>query len=178
MNERNTILEAVEFALTAHGDQKRKYTGEPYIVHPVAVARLVGRNGGTVNMITTALLHDVIEDCDVTYDDLLRRFGLDVAQMVCDLTEREQSGSRAERKAEECKRLSLVCANSQTIKVADLIDNTKSIVEAGAGPKFAKVYLAEKIALLKTLSRADPTLRTIAYEQIMDAQAKLSEEEK
>jgi (p)ppGpp synthase/HD superfamily hydrolase len=168
------VVEAMSFALVAHRGQKRKYTGEPYIVHPVAVAKLVATNGGTVNMICAALLHDTIEDTDVTHDDLDRTFGMDVANMVIDLTERDWDGNRAERKARECVRLSRVCASSQTIKVADLIDNTTSIVEGD--PKFAKVYLKEKLALLKALDQADPGLKARAYEQIMDAQAKLLEE--
>lgn len=174
--EHKWTLAALAFALEAHGDQKRKYTWEPYIVHPVAVAQLVAQHGGTVNMIRAALLHDTIEDCDVHYDTLLRQFGADVAGMVLDLSDMqdEHDGNRAERKANECDRLSRVCANSQTIKVADLIDNTKSIVEEDRA--FAPVYLAEKIALLKALARADPVLKTIAYEQIMDAQAKMMEE--
>ena len=175
--EHKWTLDALAFALAAHGDQKRKYTKEPYIVHPVAVAQLVAQHGGTVNMIRAALLHDTIEDCFVAHAMLLRQFGADVADMVYDLTEREwpDEVNRAGRKSMECGRLSRVSANSQTIKVADLIDNTKSIVEHDPG--FARIYLVEKIALLKALDRANPVLKTIAYEQIMDAQAKLLEEE-
>ena len=175
--EMRKVMQATVYAVKAHGLQTRKYTGEPYIVHPIAVANRIAKHGGTVNMVCAALLHDTIEDCDVQYDDLIRIFGMDVAQMVLDLTEREYPDhNRAGRKHMECTRLSRVSAPSQTIKVADLIDNTKSIVEEDKA--FAPIYLAEKIALLKVLTKANPVLKTIACEQIMAAQAKLLEDVK
>ena len=58
------ITQALTFAYNAHKliDQRRKYTDEPYIVHPIAVADIVEQYGGSENQIAAALLHDVVED--------------------------------------------------------------------------------------------------------------------
>jgi hypothetical protein len=73
-------------------------------------------------------------------------------------------GNRAERKVREKDRLAKISADAQTIKVADLIDNTKSIVERDPG--FAKVYLKEKAAVLAVMTKADPRLLAKAKEKI------------
>ncbi len=62
------IASAEEWATELHEGQFRKYTSEPYIVHPRAVARLVADHGGSPDMVAAAWLHDVVEDCNVTID--------------------------------------------------------------------------------------------------------------
>jgi (p)ppGpp synthase/HD superfamily hydrolase len=144
------IQHATVFATQAHSGQKRKYTGDDYIVHPIAVAELVRENGGTEDQIIAALLHDTIEDTDVTYNDVYEAFGADVAALVWELTDRftteeYPNNNRAQRKAWETERLAKVSVTAKLIKLCDMIDNTSTIVEHDSG--FAKVYLGEKIAL-------------------------------
>ena len=78
------LIERAEvFAVQAHGPQKRKYTGEPYIVHPIEVMNIVKTvKDKTDAMLAAALLHDVIEDTEATYDDVLVNFGPLVADFV------------------------------------------------------------------------------------------------
>ena len=83
----NLIGRARIFAGLAHGSQKRKYTGEPYIVHPVEVSEIVAWHNGSKEMIAAALLHDTVEDTDVTIDDIRNEFGNAVALLVDDLTD-------------------------------------------------------------------------------------------
>jgi (p)ppGpp synthase/HD superfamily hydrolase len=164
----NTVERAKVFATAAHAavGQTRKYTGEPYVVHPMEVASLVESVGGTEAMVAAALLHDVLEDTGVTVDVLEELFGSEVADLVLWLTDvsKPDDGNRSTRKALDRQHSAAAPAAAQTVKVADLISNTRSIV--AHDPGFAKVYLEEKRLLLEVLTRADPTLLTMAREQV------------
>jgi len=164
----NTVERAKVFATAAHAavGQTRKYTGEPYVVHPMEVASLVESVGGTEAMVAAALLHDVLEDTSVTVDVLEEQFGSEVADLVLWLTDvsKPDDGNRSTRKALDRQHSAAAPAAAQTVKVADLISNTRSIV--AHDPDFAKVYLEEKRLLLEVLTRADPTLLTMAREQV------------
>ncbi len=149
------VYRASIIAAKAHAGQTRKYTGDPYIVHPLAVARLVWTFRGCEEMQAAALLHDVIEDTDATLADLKEAFPNEgpklavVPDWVMDLTDQCHDGNRAARKAAECQRLAGCSAEVQTIKLCDLIDNTSSIVKHDPG--FARTYLKEKRALVEAL---------------------------
>ena len=145
------VVRARTFARLAHGSQKRKYTGEPYIVHPIEVSEIVARHNGSKEMIAAALLHDTVEDTDVTIDDIHNEFGNAVALLVDDLTDvsKLEDGNRATRKAMDRDHTANASAAAMVIKAADLISNSKSIAEND--PKFAKVYFEEKRALLDVM---------------------------
>ena len=164
----NTVEKAKVFATAAHAavGQTRKYTGEPYVVHPMEVASIVESVGGTETMVAAALLHDVLEDTGVTVDVLEEQFGSEVTNLVLWLTDisKPEDGNRSTRKALDRQHSAAAPAAAQTIKVADLISNSRSIV--AHDPGFAKVYLEEKRLLLDLLIRADPTLLTMAREQV------------
>lgn len=168
------VEKARVFALAAHGaiGQKRKYTGEDYIVHPMGVAMILMDVVGdilTENMIAATLLHDVLEDTQITIPILYSEFGMEITSLVIGLTKvsKESDGTRKVRKAKDRDFLAQQSAEVQTIKVADLIHNTKSIVEHDK--EFAKVYLAEKADLLKVLTKADKRLLDIAHKQLNEA---------
>lgn len=148
------------FATAAHAavGQKRKYTGEPYIVHPAEVVEILrGRSYTTPEMLAAAWLHDVLEDTQVNPMDLDAMFGRDISLMVVYLTDVPRDyGNRETRKAADLRRLSDAPFEVQTIKVADMISNTSTIVKYD--PNFAKVYLQEKAALLDAMTKADPVL--------------------
>ena len=142
------------FASQKHSGQKRKYTGDPYIVHPTAVAQAVFRKGGSEDMIIAALLHDTIEDTDATREEVQEHFGVDVAYLVWELTDRYTSEkypnlNRATRKTMEADRLAGVSIEAKLIKFCDMADNTSTIVEHD--PAFAKLYLAEKAYLAEVM---------------------------
>ena len=79
------IQKAYSYALTHHGEQVRK-SGEPYIIHPVDVAYTIADLGLDEKTICAALLHDVVEDTDVTYEDIKNEFGEEIAEMVDGVT--------------------------------------------------------------------------------------------
>jgi len=160
---------ACQYAEEAHGDQKRKYTGEPYIVHPVAVAQIVSTVTDGCELISAAFLHDVIEDTDRTYDDIKNAgFGAGIANLVLELTDisRPEDGNRATRKAIDRMHLASVSSHAQTIKLADLIHNTESICEYDPG--FARIYMHEKLQLLGILTRGDEMLYKQALNLVED----------
>jgi len=152
---------AIVFATNAHRGQVRKYTGEPYVTHPIAVAEIVKTVTNDEEMIAAAILHDVIEDCGVTRDGLLS-FGPIVAALVYQLSDvsRPSHGNRALRKAMDRDWLSCACDKAKTIKLADLIHNSQSILVAD--DNFAKVYMKEKRDLLDVLHGGDFTLHARA----------------
>lgn len=152
------IETAFEFASNAHQGQVRKYTGEPYINHPVEVAHIVASAGGTHQMVCAALLHDVIEDCGVTQKELSRLFDDNIVHMVVDLTDisKPSDGNREARKGIDRYNLSKAWPESKTVKLADLISNTSTI--AKHDPEFAKTYMKEKALLLEVLGAGDREL--------------------
>lgn len=162
------VTRARIFATAAHAavSQLRKYTFEPYIVHPAEVAETVTSVGGTPEMIAAAWLHDTVEDTGVTLELIRAEFGDEVADLVGWLTDvsRPDHGNRAARKAVDRAHTAAAPAAAQTIKLADLIANTRSIVEHDA--EFARVYLAEKRALLEVMTKGDTRLRELAAKQI------------
>lgn len=154
--------EARAFAAGCHADQARKYTGESYVEHPAAVAELVRSVPHDRDMLLAAWLHDVVEDCGITIREIESRFGIAAAalvEMVTDVS-RPQDGNRAKRKALDRSHLAQASSAAKTVKLADLIDNTCSIV--ARDPKFAKVYLAEKALLLPFLREGNATLWQMA----------------
>ena len=85
--------DACAFARMAHGNQKRK-TGEPYILHPIAVARILAvEMEMSVNPIIAAFLHDVAEDTKYTVEDIRERFGDDVAFLVSIVTKKKKENN-------------------------------------------------------------------------------------
>jgi (p)ppGpp synthase/HD superfamily hydrolase len=169
------VREALAFATAAHEGQVRKYIGVPYILHPIAVGRLTLRFGGDKEMVAAALLHDTLEDCDVTADELHGRFGADVARLVVELTDvsRPEDGPRAVRKALDRAHTAAASPRAKTIKATDLIHNTGSIVRND--PRFARLYLEEKAALLEVLADASvPDAVALARRVHQRATARLS----
>lgn len=154
------------FATEAHGriDQRRKYTNEPYINHPAAVAEIVRAVPHTPEMLAAAWLHDTVEDCpDVSLSKIMELFGGEVATLVSWLTDASipSDGNRATRRAIDRAHTAQASPSAKTVKLADLIDNTRNIV--ALDPSFAKVYLEEKRLLLEVLKEGDPTLWAQAF---------------
>ena len=153
----------LEYATAAHAGQKRKYTDDDYIIHPIAVAKLVQVQGGDDNMIRAALLHDVLEDTSVTHAELRTilhnilsiESAEDVLSLVVELTdvftkEAFPDYNRHSRKQFESLRLAYVSDRAKAIKRADIEHNSESILDHD--PKFAKVFLKEKKDLLEKMS--------------------------
>jgi len=153
---------SIRYCIAAHEGQVRRYTGEPYWYHPIAVATLLLERADPANvdthMVCAAHLHDVVEDTVHTLQDIRADFNEDIAELVKWLTDtsRPEDGVRAVRKKIDRDRLAEAPARAQTIKLADLIHNSDNIIKHA--PKFAKVYIGEVELLLKVLTKGDVTM--------------------
>lgn len=161
------VYKAQVYAMAAHAavGQRRKYTNEPYIVHPAEVAAMVAAvPGSTPEMVAAAWLHDVVEDTGCTLTDIHMAFGADVAALVGWLTDvsKPEDGPRWYRKKLDREHTAQAPAEAQTIKLADLISNSRSIT--AHDPKFARTYLEEKRQLLAVMTRGDRGLYAMASE--------------
>ena len=149
----NIICKAKAFAEKAHKGQVRKYTGEPYISHVISVSNILRElyPKATTEMVVSAILHDTVEDTQVSINDIENNFGKKISEIVGDLTDVSNpcDGNRAERKAIDREHTKNSSYDAQVVKCADLIDNTSSIVKYDMD--FARVYLKEKRLLLDAM---------------------------
>jgi (p)ppGpp synthase/HD superfamily hydrolase len=118
-------------------------------------------------MVAAAWLHDVVEDTGCTFTDIHMAFGIDIATLVGWLTDvsKPEDGNRAVRKAIDRAHTAEAPAEAQTIKLADLISNSKSIMQHD--PAFAKTYLAEKRLMLEVMTKGDRGLHALASSYII-----------
>lgn len=171
------LIESVRlFATAAHAavGQKRKYTNEDYIVHPIEVVNILKKHGiHDDDILSAAFLHDVVEDTHITIDLINCIFGSKISKHVDGMTDKTNldDGNRQFRKNSEKIRLSNESSTVQTIKVADIISNTRDIFEHDK--EFAKVYLTEAIELLAVLTKADESILETANKQIKDLSWKM-----
>lgn len=166
------IERARYFAIAAHAaiGQERKYTCEHYHVHCEEVANLVTSVPHTDEMVAAAWLHDVVEDTQVPLYLIGALFGSKIEGLVSDLTDvsKPQDGNRARRKAIDRAHTAAASRDAKTIKLADLISNSRSIV--ALDPDFARTYLKEKRLLLdEALTDGDPILWGMADEIVRTA---------
>lgn len=124
------IRKAYEFACEEHKDQKRK-SGEPYIIHPLNVAQIVAEMGLDTATICAALLHDVVEDTNATYEIISKRFGIEIADIVEGVTKLTNSfATNEERQAENYKKLFLAMDKDIRVillKIADRLHNVTTL---------------------------------------------------
>lgn len=158
------VAKARDFAIKAHGEQKRKYTGEPYVVHTQEVADIVQRAGGDPVMVAAAHLHDVVEDTPVTIKEVREAFGPAVAELVEALTDQVplSYGNRKARKRAESDRLAGCSTRVQTIKLADIVSNARSICELDPGFAF-HAFVPECLYLVERMTAGDTELRARAF---------------
>lgn len=168
------IEKVAEFAKETHKNQVRKYTGRPYFDHLQDVADLVKHLENEYPfIIEVAYLHDTLED-QITKVELYKglhkcEYSKEEIEQIIDYIEElideytidnYPTYNRSLRKSMEAEKLSKISPLAQTIKYADLFNNTSSIVELA--PDFAKVYLREKEMYLKGMILGDKKLRNKA----------------
>ena len=123
------IDKAIKYAMEKHQGQYRKDSGIPYITHPLEVMKLIS-NWGFVDedILCAAILHDVIEDCGVTKEDIAFEFGLEVAMMVQECTRKEEDGKDTKGKWSFMMSFYEKSEESVIIKLADRICNVKDYI--------------------------------------------------
>ena len=169
--EPDIITLAGAFATAAHAsiDQRRKFSGEPYIGHPADVAAIVASVPDvTPAMIAAAWLHDVVEDTPITLEQIRHEFGAEVGRLVDEVTNvaKPENGNRAARKAMNRLHSAAASPDGQTVKLGDVISNLSTIGQAD--PAFAALFVGEKKALLEVLTEGNATLRERARQLVRD----------
>lgn len=176
------VYEALRFAYEAHQGQVRRYTGEPYLYHPIEVMHIVEITtyGAWVQPIQeramcAALLHDVVEDTARTLEDVDAHFGSIVSQWVEGLTapSKPEDGNRAARMNIDLEYLRRQNDYVHTIKCADIISNVKDIASVCTDKKFAKKYVEEKWSAVEACCGALLSTRTIAETVVAAARREL-----
>lgn len=156
----NLIMDAARFAPEAHKGQRRKYTNEPYIVHPTRVAnRVMVHKGSTPEMVAAAFLHDVYEDTAVSWEEVYALFGQNVHSMVWWLTNGPypEGANRELRKWLDRNKLKDAPWQVKIIKMYDRIDNLNDLHEADMD--FKVIYYLESLKLADAIGDADTVLK-------------------
>ncbi|WP_160692488.1 bifunctional (p)ppGpp synthetase/guanosine-3',5'-bis(diphosphate) 3'-pyrophosphohydrolase [Clostridium sp. C2-6-12] len=128
------VKKAYYFAEEAHKDQKRE-SGEPYFIHPVAVASILAELGMDTNTIVAGLLHDVIEDTEISYDETVQLFNAEIANLVEGVTKLTKLGemeykTKEEQQADNVRKMLLAMAKDIRviiIKLADRLHNMRTL---------------------------------------------------
>jgi (p)ppGpp synthase/HD superfamily hydrolase len=121
---------ALDWAAVWHKDQRRKYPNAdvPYMSHVAGVAAILSRHGFAEEVVAAGALHDVMEDCGITHDELSQKFGAKVADLVRHVSEEDKSLSWEERKKAYLDHFAHEPWEAQAITLADKIDNFQSII--------------------------------------------------
>lgn len=140
--------------------QVRKYNGAPYITHPIRVAgRVATHPMATECMVAAAFLHDVVEDCGVSFSEIEFKFGKDVAACVEHLTNiftvQNTGKPRDDRKRLEAERIAMIPVGCKIIKLIDHIDNLREMDRCSG---FGRTYCRESLLLAESLKDADGDL--------------------
>ncbi len=131
LDEEDIVGRALDFAYRLHDGQCRA-SGEPYILHPIAVASILKDLGGSNAMIAAGFLHDVVEDTEVSCDQIEEMFGLEVRQLVEGVTKLSKLSfeSKTESQAENFRRMFLAMAQDIRViivKLADRLHNMRTL---------------------------------------------------
>jgi GTP diphosphokinase / guanosine-3',5'-bis(diphosphate) 3'-diphosphatase len=132
VNNLNNLLHAASFAAQKHTGQKRKgERGEPYINHPLEVANLIANIGGIddIDVLMAAILHDTVEDCGVSGEEIALLFGEKVAGYVLEVTD-DKSLPKAERKRLQVEHAPHLSQGAKIVKLADKISNINDITNS------------------------------------------------
>ena len=146
VSDKKDIRKAFEFALEAHSEQRRK-TGEPYIYHPIAVAKIVAYEIGLgTKSIVAALLHDVVEDTHYTLEDIEGEFGETIARIVNGLTKisRLSKEQNASIQAENFKKMILTLHDDVRVILIKIADRLHNMQTMDAMPEYKQQKIASE----------------------------------
>jgi guanosine-3',5'-bis(diphosphate) 3'-pyrophosphohydrolase len=139
------VREAVEFAATRHGDQRRS-SGEPYIVHPIGVSAILAELHLDLDSVLTGILHDTVEDTDTTFSDLEQRFGKSVAELVDGVTKISRITFRTseEKQAENFRKMVVAMAKDLRVILVKLADRTHNMRTLDYLPEKKRKLIAQE----------------------------------
>lgn len=149
--DKEFIISAFEFANKAHYNVRRK-SGDPYIIHPIAVAKIVVSEIGLgVKSVVSALLHDVVEDTSYTVEDISNIFGEKISQMVDGLTKMKIAGDMAStnsEQAENFKKMLLTLSDDVRVIIIKLADRLHNMRTLGSMPSHKQMKIVSETIYL------------------------------
>ncbi len=150
MTYTHQIQKAISLAIKAHHGQTRKGTEIPYVTHPLSVGLILSRTGALEDVIIAGILHDTIEDGDITKEDIEKEFGESVANIVNDVTEQDKSLPWMERKQQALEHVSEMGKDGLLVKSADVLHNLQNTLSdyKEIGDELFKRFNAPKEAQL------------------------------
>jgi hypothetical protein len=163
--------DALEFAATRHAGQLRDADRAPFILHPLEVAHLLHGRDYPDHVIAAGVLHDVLEDTDVTHDELEQRFGTEVADLVVAVSEPDGGGSYSERKARLREVVATASTDAAAVFAADKVAKAREfrlvvVARGGAdevdGDKLDHYWAC--LALLERRLGPQPLVRQLRFE--------------
>lgn len=170
----NYIVETSRaFAKIKHNGQTRKRTGLSYYIHLLNVAELVRANNGTDVQIAIAYLHDVIEDTDTTYSELLDLFPIEVAEGVLSLSNDRDEEMQVGKVAYLVHKVSSLSDDLLMVKLCDIFDNTVDIAESDDAEWKQKFY-DKYMAVINGLSNVSGKKSELLFE-LKSAMGKLEQ---
>ncbi|PTM14747.1 MAG: RelA/SpoT family protein [Bacteroidetes bacterium] len=146
--DQKNIRRAYELAVEAHASQRRK-SGEPYILHPIAVARICAEEIGLgPTAIVAALLHDVVEDTDITLTDIQKQFGVQIAKMVDGLTKLDGAYNSESPQAENFKKVLSTLVEDVRIVLIKMADRLHNMRTLGSMPPHKQLKIAAETSYI------------------------------
>ncbi|MBP3630541.1 MAG: HD domain-containing protein, partial [Clostridia bacterium] len=181
------IFKALSYAEEKHSGQKRE-SGKPYIIHPIAVATILLNYGLDEEAICASLLHDVIEDCEVTENELVQEFGVDITELVNGVSRVKtlRYKSSANENNESLRKMFIAMAKDIRvifIKLADRLHNMRTLESVSAEHQIRKsldtrdVYIpiAERLGLSTIKGELEDLCFKYLYPQDFKATTELLE---
>jgi (p)ppGpp synthase/HD superfamily hydrolase len=150
------IKQAHAFAGAAHRDQTRKFTGELYLTHLEETAQLLWEatdGNASQDMYIAAILHDVVEDTDVTLEEVGREFGGLVMVLVGELTIDQKAKEEEGKKLHLTRKINGMSEPAFLIKLCDRFSNVSGLMDRRVPDKFVKWYVKETQYILEHLDR-------------------------
>jgi GTP pyrophosphokinase len=148
-------LKAYMFAKEKHNGQTRFNNGEPYIIHPEAVVKILEKLNVDESLIDAGFLHDTLEDTNTTYEEIEKEFGKKVADLVLELTN-DEAQMNAKGKAEYLlDKMNRMSTEALTIKLADRLHNVSDFDTAK--PKWRTKYKLQTETILNGLKNLNAT---------------------
>lgn len=161
-DEQQKVIRACTFGDKAHIKDKRK-SGEPYITHPLAVAEILASFRMDVDTIVAAILHDTVEDTDVTEADITLNFGEDVAQIVNGVTKLKSSNEKHINKAATFYRIITATLEDPRVLIVKLADRLHNMTTIGAVAEYKQQATAKE-----TLDFYVPFARILGLNDLAD----------
>lgn len=139
------VREAVDFAAAKHGDQKRS-SGEPYIIHPIGVAAILAELHLDLDSVLTGILHDTVEDTETSLEEIEKRFGKDVSELVDGVTKISRITFRTneEKQAENFRKMVVAMAKDLRVILVKLADRTHNMRTLDYLPEKKRKLIAQE----------------------------------